>query len=35
MPTVTLADAAQDLLRRRLAGEWVEVTDQTQRWAAV
>jgi len=30
MPTITLSDAAQDLLRRRLAGEWVEVTDQTR-----
>ena len=30
MPTISLSDAAQDLLRRRLAGEWVEVSDQTR-----
>jgi hypothetical protein len=30
MPTFTLSNAAQDLLRRRLAGEWVEVTDETR-----
>ncbi len=30
MPTITLSDAAQDLLRRRLAGEWVEVSDRTR-----
>ena len=30
MPTITLSDAAQDLLRRRLADEWVEVTDETR-----
>jgi hypothetical protein len=30
MPTITLSDAAQGLLCRRLAGEWVEVTDQTR-----
>ena len=30
MPTIELSDAALALFRRRLAGEWVEVTDQTQ-----
>jgi hypothetical protein len=30
MPTDTLSDAAQELLRRRLAGEWVHATDQTR-----
>ena len=30
MPTITLSDAALALLRRRLAGEWVEVTDDTR-----
>jgi hypothetical protein len=30
VPTITLSDAAQELLRRRLAGEWVAVTDQTR-----
>jgi len=30
MPTTALSDAAQVLLRRRLAGDRVEVTDQTR-----
>jgi hypothetical protein len=30
MSSITLSDGAQALLRRRLAGEWVEVTDQTR-----
>jgi hypothetical protein len=30
MPTITLSGAAQDLLRRRLANEWVEVTEETR-----
>src|SRR3954453_20611800 len=30
MPTITLSAAAQDLLRRRLADEWIEVTDETR-----
>jgi hypothetical protein len=30
LPTITLSGAAQDLLRRRLADEWVEVTDETR-----
>ena len=30
MLTVRLSDAALVLLRRRLSGEWVEVTDVTQ-----
>jgi hypothetical protein len=30
MPAITLSDAALALLRRRLAGEWVEVNDQTR-----
>jgi hypothetical protein len=30
MSTVEFSDAARDLLRRRLAGEWVEVTGQTR-----
>ena len=30
MPTITLSDAALALLLRRLAGEWVEVTDETR-----
>ena len=30
MPTIRLSDAALVLLRRRLAGEWVEVTDDTR-----
>ena len=30
MPTFTLSDAGLVLLRRRLAGEWVEVTDATR-----
>ena len=30
MPTFTLSEAALVLLRRRLAGEWVEVTDATR-----
>jgi hypothetical protein len=29
MPCITLSDAAQAVLRPRLAGEWVEVSDQT------
>jgi hypothetical protein len=28
--TITLSEAALALLRRRLAGEWVEVTDETR-----
>jgi hypothetical protein len=30
MQTITLSDSALALLRRRLAGEWVEVTDETR-----
>ena len=30
MPTITLSDGAQDLLRRRLADEWIDVTDETR-----
>jgi hypothetical protein len=30
MQTITLSEAALTLLRRRLAGEWVEVTDETR-----
>jgi hypothetical protein len=30
MPTVTLTEAALALLRRRLADEWVEVSDETR-----
>jgi hypothetical protein len=30
MPTITLSDAALALLRRRLRGERVEVTDETR-----
>ena len=30
MPTIGLSDAALALLRRRLAGEWVDVTDGTR-----
>ena len=30
MPTTTLSEAAQALLRRRLAGERVDVTEQTR-----
>ncbi len=30
MPTITLSDAALALLRRRLKGERVEVTDETR-----
>jgi hypothetical protein len=30
MPAIILSDAARALLRRRLAGEWVEVTVQTR-----
>ncbi len=30
MPTIALSEAALALLRRRLAGEWVEVTDETR-----
>jgi hypothetical protein len=30
MPTITLSEAALALLRRRLAGEWVEVTDESR-----
>jgi hypothetical protein len=30
MSPITLSDDAQALLRRRLAGEWVEVSDQTR-----
>ena len=30
MPPITLSDDAHTLLRRRLAGEWVEVSDQTR-----
>jgi hypothetical protein len=30
MQTVTLSEAARTLLRRHLAGEWVEVTDETR-----
>jgi hypothetical protein len=30
MSTITLSDAALALLRRRLADEWVDVTDQTR-----
>ncbi len=30
MPTITLSDAALALLRRRLADEWVDITDETR-----
>jgi hypothetical protein len=30
MPTSTPSDAALALLRRRLSGEWVEVTEETR-----
>ena len=30
MQTITLSEAALTLLRRRLAGDWVEVTDETR-----
>jgi hypothetical protein len=30
MPTIALSEAALALLRRRLASEWVEVTDETR-----
>ncbi len=30
MESITLSHGAEDILRRRLAGEWVEVSDETR-----